>query len=275
MVAASRILRGRSSIQRNLRAVAARACAGLVVGVIFCDSQRRRMTTPANDPASARNTGPVPTVAIRNPAKPGPAILARPVTMLLTDAPRRSSLTPTRSSMNIWPAGRPTVCAQPMPKPSTHKYQMVIHPASSGTPIASAPAHSAIVVTASTRLRRRRSVGGPARVGARAGALSDRCDGEHPARPMPLGEEPGAAAKHEHRQELRSGDEGQADSMTMGEVNREPVQRGIRHRVPDHRDRLSANEPPEFRAVAGGIVPVVHQILHQLRNSAKPYPFCD
>jgi hypothetical protein len=101
--------------------------------------------------------------AMTIPATPGPAILARPVTVANSEVPRRSSPGPTRSSMNVWRAGRSTHWTQPVAKDSGTRYQSVIRPASNGTPMASDAAASRAWVTMATRTARCRDTMVPAR----------------------------------------------------------------------------------------------------------------
>ena len=160
------------------------------------DSQVRTATTPRKDTASTKNTAVSPVAAMTIPATPGPAILARPVTVANSEVPRRSSPGPTRSSINVWRAGRSTHWTQPVAKDSGTRYQSVIHPASNGTPMASDAAASRAWVTTATRTARYRNTTVPARrlnssigreraasTAARAGAPP--CRSAAPARTWP------------------------------------------------------------------------------------------
>jgi hypothetical protein len=65
--------------------------------------------------------------------------------------------------MNVCRAGRSTHATQPITNDSGTRYQIVIRPASSGTPMASAPAASRPWVTIATRAARCLATMTPAR----------------------------------------------------------------------------------------------------------------
>ena len=144
---------GRSSSQRKRRAAPA-SRLGAAAGSIRRDSQARTAITPANEAASTKNTAVSPLTAMTIPATPGPAILASPVTVANREPPRRSWSGPTRLSMNVWRAGRSTHWTQPITNESGTRYASVISPASSGIPIASAPAACRPWVIIATRTAR-------------------------------------------------------------------------------------------------------------------------
>ena len=110
-----------------------------------------------------KNTAVSPLAAMMIPATAGPAILASPVTVANSEVPRRSSASPTRLSMKVWRAGRSTHRTQPITNESGTRYQIVIRPASSGTPMASDPAACRAWVTIAIRTARWRATMIPAR----------------------------------------------------------------------------------------------------------------
>ena len=110
-----------------------------------------------------KNTAVSPDAAMTIPAIPGPAIRASPVTVANSEVPRRSSAGPIRSSMNVWRAGRSTQMTPPTANDSGTRYQIVIQPASSGTPMASAPATSSVWVITRILAARCRATRSPAR----------------------------------------------------------------------------------------------------------------
>jgi hypothetical protein len=150
-----------SSQRKRLACVAARLGASAVV--TRPASRARTAITPRNEAALMKNTAVSPLAAMMSPATPGPAILASPVTVANRELPRRSSPGPTRSSMNVCRAGRSTHWTQPITKESGTRYQIVIQPASSGKPMASAPAASKPWVIIATRAARCRATMIPAR----------------------------------------------------------------------------------------------------------------
>ena len=129
----------------------------------FLDSQASTAITPPNEAALMKNTAVSPLAAMMIPATAGPAILASPVTVAYSEVPRRSSASPTRLSMKVWRAGRSTHRTQPITNESGTRYQIVIQPASSGTPMASDPAACRAWVTIAIRTARWRATMIPAR----------------------------------------------------------------------------------------------------------------